>query len=553
MDKKYIISFKSGSSTVVTNETENDFFSLDIVDNESRFSVVMKPKKPFELVDFYVEFPYEFKKGDCFFAGGYQSWTTTREYKADEIQKGITKLAGITKLTKDLARLASDERIVKYTQKPGEFHSHCYTYIKNGGRVKFWGSLSEKTGFTYFKVRMNENYFSIHKDALGKIVEEPWQVFDIVYYEGGYDEVFDKYFSLTPMPEARNRCMSGYTSWYNYFQKIDEGIILRDLNGLDRVKDEVSIFQIDDGYESFVGDWLVPDPKKFPHGMKYIADKIHDKGYNAGIWLAPFSCQRASQTAKLHPDWLIKENGKPMLGCLGWGGAYTLDIYNPEARAYIKKFFDVVLNEWGYDMVKLDFLYSECMIPRAGKCRGEIMHDAMLLLRECVGDKLILGCGVPLGSALGIVDACRISCDVDLDYCGKIYNKVNVSNEVPSAQNAITNSVFRRHLNGRAFMNDPDVFFLRNDNLKFNDEQKVLLAEINNLCGNVLFVSDNAGAYDETQTERLKKYLRKTDKKILDAEYLDRDVIKIKTEQGGEICNFVFNIKKGIIMNNNIK
>lgn len=551
MDKKYIISFKSGSNTVVTNETENDFFSLDIVDNESRFSVVLKPKKPFELVDFYVEFPYEFKKGDSFFAGGYQSWTTTREYKADEIQKGITKLAGITKLTKDLARLASDERIVKYTQKPGEFHSHCYTYVKNGGKVKFWGSLSEKTGFTYFKVSMNENYFSIHKDALGKLVEEPWQVFDIVYFEGGYDEVFDKYFSLSPMPEARNRCMSGYTSWYNYFQKIDEGIILRDLNGLDRAKDEVSIFQIDDGYESFVGDWLVPDPKKFPHGMKYIADKIHDKGYNAGIWLAPFNCQRVSQTAKLHPDWLIKENGKPMLGCLGWGGAYTLDIYNPEARAYIKKFFDVVLNEWGFDMVKLDFLYSECMIPRAGKCRGEIMHDAMLLLRECVGDKLILGCGVPLGSALGIVDACRISCDVDLDYIGKIYNKLNVSNEVPSAQNAITNSVFRRHLNGRAFMNDPDVFFLRNDNLKFTDEQKVLLAEINNLCGNVLFVSDNAGAYDEMQTERLKKYLRKTDKKILDAEYLDKDVIRIKTEQGGETCNFVFNIKKGIIMSNN--
>ena len=551
MDKKYIISFKSGSNTVVTNETENDFFSLDIVDNENRFSVILKPKKPFELVDFYVEFPYEFKKGDSFFAGGYQSWTTTREYKADEIQKGITKLAGITKLTKDLARLASDERIVKYTQKPGEFHSHCYTYVKNGGKVKFWGSLSEKTGFTYFKVRMNENYFSIRKDALGKLVEEPWQVFDIVYFEGGYDEVFDKYFSLSPMPEARNRCMSGYTSWYNYFQKIDEGIILRDLNGLDRAKDEVSIFQIDDGYESFVGDWLVPDPKKFPHGMKYIADKIHDKGYNAGIWLAPFSCQRVSQTAKLHPDWLIKENGKPMLGCLGWGGAYTLDIYNPEAREYIKKFFDVVLNEWGFDMVKLDFLYSECMIPRAGKCRGEIMHDAMLLLRECVGDKLILGCGVPLGSALGIVDACRISCDVDLDYIGKIYNRLNVSNEVPSAQNAITNSVFRRHLNGRAFMNDPDVFFLRNDNLKFTDEQKVLLAEINNLCGNVLFVSDNAGAYDEMQTERLKKYLRKTDKKILDAEYLDKDVIRIKTEQGGETCNFVFNIKKGIIMSNN--
>ena len=55
-------------------------------------------------------------------------------------------------------------------------------------------------------------------------------------------------------------------------------------------------------------------------------------------------------------------------------------------------------------------------------------------------------------------------------------------------------------------MNDPDVFFLRNNNLKFTQEQKLLLARINNLCGNVLFVSDNAGDYDEKQLELLKKF-----------------------------------------------
>jgi alpha-galactosidase len=54
------------------------------------------------------------------------------------------------------------------------------------------------------------------------------------------------------------------------------------------------------------------------------------------------------------------------------------------------------LNEWGYHMVKLDFLYSVCLIPTKTKTRGQIMTEAMKFLRECVGDKLILGCGVPL-------------------------------------------------------------------------------------------------------------------------------------------------------------
>ncbi len=548
MSKKYVIKFKYKGKTVVSNDIENKYYSLDIVDTKEKFSVVLNPKCAIEMIDFYVKFPYNFKADDKFFAAGYQSWTYTREYGKDDVMKGTIKLSHIHSYLRHYASITSDDRIVTYSEKPGELHAHGYTYIRNGENMKLWGSLSEKTGYTYFKVKMNENYFSIRKDALGKKVSEPWQVFDIVYFEGTYDEVFDSYFALFKMPETRKGSMSGYTSWYNYFQNITEEIIIRDLNGLDPAKDEVSIFQIDDGYEPYVGDWL-DYCDKFPKGMKYIADKVHEKGYKAGIWIAPFSCQKVSRIAKEHPDWLIKdEKGKPQLGCIAWGGAYTLDIYNEEARAYIKKVFDVVLNEWGYDMVKLDFLYSECVTPRNGKCRGEIMYEAMQLLRECVGDKLLLGCGIPMSAAIGVCDACRISCDVDLTYKGKIYNHIHVSNEMLSAQSAINNSIFRRHLDGRVFMNDPDVFFLRNNNLKFTKEQKLLLAKINNLCGNVLFVSDNAGDYDAEQMALLKKFLKKTDEKIVSAEYTDKDIIKIVTENYGKKKDFVFNIKKGAVI-----
>ncbi len=549
MNKQYTVKYKVGSEVVTSNALENDLYKLEIENVDNRYSVTLLPKATFELVDFYAEMPYNFRSTDKFFANGYQSWTKTKEWKADEIMPSTIKLANISEFTKDLAKKTSDEWIVDYSGKKGEFHSHCYTYIKTGERVRLWGSLSEKTGYTIFKVKMKENKFYFCKDLLGKVVTEPLKVFDIVYFEGDYEEVFDKYFAMWKMPETRHGRMSGYTSWYNYFQNITEDIIIRDLGGLDPYKDQVNIFQIDDGYETFIGDWLDPNPEKFPKGMKYIADEIHKKGYKAGIWLAPFNCQKVSRMAKEHPDWLIThENGEPMVGCIAWGGAYTFDIYNENVREYLRHVFDVVLNEWGYDMVKLDFLYSQCIKPRHGKSRGEIMCDAMEFLRECVGDKLFLGCGVPIGPALGICDACRISCDVDLTYKGKFYSRIQVSNEMLSARSAINNSIFRRHLSGRAWMNDPDVFFLRNNNLKFTNEQKYLLGRINNLCGDVLFISDNAGDYDKHAQELIKVFFNKTDEKILTAEYLSDDVIKVVSERNGHQIPLVFNIAKGEIL-----
>ena len=549
MNKNYTVKFKYGNEIITSKEKENDYYRLEIENADGRYSVTLVPKKNFEMIDFSAEMPFHFKKGDKFFGAGYQSWTKSKEWTEDEIMPGTIKLSNISEYTKDIARKTSDEWIVNYSYKPGEFHSHCYTYVKRGDTVKLWGSLSEKTGYTIFKVKMKEGRFYFTKDLLGKVVSEPLKIFDIVYFDGDYEEVFDTYFAMWKMPATRHGMMSGYTSGYNYFQNITEDIIIRDLNGLDPYKDQVNIFQIDDGYETFIGDWLDPNPDKFPNGMKYIADEIHKKGYKAGIWLAPFNCQKISRMAKEHPDWLIKhENGKPMVGCIAWGGAYTFDIYNEEVREYLRHVFDVVLNEWGYDMVKLDFLYSQCIKPRHGKSRGEIMCDAMEFLRECVGDKLFLGCGVPIGPALGICDACRISCDVDLTYKGKFYSRIQVSNEMLNARSAINNSIFRRHLDGRAWMNDPDVFFLRKDNLKFTDEQKYLLGKINNLCGNVLFVSDNAGDYDKAAAGLLKKFFNKTNEKIVSAEYLNKSDIKLVTEKDGKKETFIFNIDKGQIL-----
>lgn len=526
-------------------------FSVITVNDESGVKLTLIPSRPITLISASLEFWHEYEKNEKFFVNGYQSWTTSGEMSAEDIYRGTTPLAGVTKYTKDMAITSGDYAFTRYEPRPGFFHSFTYTYLRRGGEFELFGSLSERNGYTVFYSDMEKHIFSVEKDVEGLTISEPYEMFDIVRLVGGYDEVFDKYFAAMGLP-AKKRIdrLTGYTSWYNYFQKIDENIILRDLKGLSRARESVNIFQIDDGYEPFVGDWLDYNGKDFPNGMKTVADAVHREGYLAGIWLAPFNVQRGkSRILKEHPDWLIRNpDGKPQLGCVAWGGAYTLDIYNPEVREHLKKVFDTVLNDWGYDMVKLDFLYSQCRTPRDNKTRGTIMCEAMDFLRECVGDKLILGCGVPLGPAFGVVDACRISCDVDLSYGGKFYNSMSINNELPSAQNAINNSMFRRHLNGRAFLNDPDVFFLRDHNLTFTWEQKLLLAKINNLFGRVLFVSDDAGEYSEAELEVLKETFRESDAKILDVKCVGARAdgnYEIKFIENGEEKLLYFNLFTG--------
>lgn len=526
-------------------------FSVITVNDESGVKLTLIPSRPITLISASLEFWHEYEKNEKFFVNGYQSWTTSGEMSAEDIYRGTTPLAGVTKYTKDMAITSGDYAFTRYEPRPGFFHSFTYTYLRRGDEFELFGSLSERNGYTVFYSDMEKHIFSVEKDAEGLTISEPYEMFDIVRFVGGYDEVFDKYFAAMGLPAKKHiDRLTGYTSWYNYFQKIDENIILRDLKGLSRARESVNIFQIDDGYEPFVGDWLDYNGKDFPNGMKTIADAVHREGYLAGIWLAPFNVQRGkSRILKEHPDWLIRNpDGKPQLGCVAWGGAYTLDIYNPEVREHLKKVFDTVLNDWGYDMVKLDFLYSQCRTPRDNKTRGTIMCEAMDFLRECVGDKLILGCGVPLGPAFGVVDACRISCDVDLSYGGKFYNSMSINNELPSAQNAINNSMFRRHLNGRAFLNDPDVFFLRDHNLTFTWEQKLLLAKVNNLFGRVLFVSDDAGEYSEAELEVLKETFRESDAKILDVKCVGARAdgnYEIKFIENGEEKLLYFNLFTG--------
>lgn len=521
----------------------NDDFNLEVKEDKNHLKVTLCPSRDVEVLSFYAKRRYDFSGDTKFMANGYQSWTDTKEFTKYERIPGaglVTKSPVDKKLG---LKYVGDYNFVNQETTDGCFHSHGFAYVSKNGKIDLFGSLSDKTGYTVIYADMNNDIIRFSKDIEGVVISKPYDILDLYIDSGEYDAVFDRYFAAMGVTPLTDKKIKGYTSWYNYYQNISQDIVLRDLESLAKQKEYVNTFQIDDGYQTAVGDWLSIDLKKFPSGMKHIADSIHSKGFQAGIWLAPFGAQKNSKLAAEHPDWLIKDKkGKPIPVGANWGGFYALNIYNDGAREYIKKVFDVVLNDWGFDLVKLDFLYAACIVPLYGKSRGEIEYDAIDLLRECVGDKKILGCGVPMMPCFGKVDYMRIGADMALSWQHTILRK-NMHREDVSTPNAVHNSIYRRCLNGRAFLNDPDVFLLRRTNIKFTVEQQKLLAKFIKLFGSVLFMSDNIADYDSDQLETFKDVLT-DDAKILAINEVN-DIVFIDYSQNNKEHTLKFNVATG--------
>nr|BAV13128.1 alpha-galactosidase [Clostridium cellulovorans] len=517
---------KVSFSNQYSNEDFEAICKIDKNKNIENFTLVINPKAQLVIDELIIRMPYKFKESHRIFMNGYQSWTDSKEFFIDDKIRTISSLAKPV-IKKYQFHKYGDYTFKKYSRKKGELHGYTYTYIREGENLDLLGSLSEKSGFTIFEVNTKENKVIINKECKGLSINSAYIPFKLFYENGKEKEVFDSYFQAMNIPKPRFKPATGWTSWYNYYQDINQEVILENLNNFKAFNKEIEFFQIDDGYQTAVGDWLSIDAKKFPKGMKYIAETIKKNGHKAGIWLAPFVCEKNSEIFKSKQHWLLRdEKGEAVLAGSNWSSFYALDIYNSEVREYLQRVFSVMLDQWGYDMVKLDFLYAVCLVPRKDKTRGQIMTEAMEFLREIVGDKIILGCGVPLGPAFGLVDYCRIGCDVSLDWDDKFYMR-KLHRERVSTLNSIGNAIGRRHLDGRAFLNDPDVFLLREENIYLNETQKETLAMVNNIFGSLLFTSDNLKNYKARQFDVYDKAMDLKDIKIESVENYKNGIVEI--------------------------
>lgn len=493
-----------------------------------------------------VECDYTTPDVACVFANGFQSWTVTREYRTNEKMYAPTALMRAILYGKLGVKLglsgAGDYKICKFKPRKGFFYGFSYGYTRIDNRVDLVGSLSERNGYTIVQYDVPARKLILSFDVEGMHVQQSedalWRV---ARFTGEYDSVFDAYFQAMGIEPQDVPRLRGYTTWYNYYQNISQSQIHRDLDALASVSYKTDIFQIDDGYQTAIGDWLTPRTDTFPDGMKALAERIHSKGMLAGLWLAPFACTAKSRVFREHPEWLVRDNGNLYYAGANWGGFYALDTELPEVREHIRHFFDVILHDWSYDLVKLDFLYAVATVPRNGKPRGRIMCEAMDFLRECCADKRILGCGVPLMPAFGKVDYCRIGADMSLNWSVNRWD----SREGVSTPHTLCDTIYRRHLDRRAFGNDPDVFLLRDNNIRIPLEKRARIAQINSMFGRVLFISDNVADYSDEQMRMLMQTFESEPCRDVSVRQIAPYKLSIDYTQGGKRQNLSINLRNG--------
>lgn len=152
----------------------------------------------------------------------------------------------------------------------------------------------------------------------------------------------------------------GWNCWNTFGRNINEQIILESTDAF------VRLGLPSYGYEYIVLDdcWalperdpetgkIVPDPAKFPHGMKYVSDYVHSKGLKFGM----YSCA-GTRT------------------CGDFPGSFDHEFL--DARTFA---------EYGCDFLKYDF----CYLPETAN--GPLMYRRMgLALRNCGREILFSAC-----------------------------------------------------------------------------------------------------------------------------------------------------------------
>ena len=212
-----------------------------------------------------------------------------------------------------------------------------------------------------------------------------------------------------------------WCSWYGHDTKINDSIIKKTLSLIQKYELSFTHILIDDGWTTR-GDWLSPDPTKFPD-LKQTIDDIHEYKLKAGLWFSPFLADSGSDLYQSQPDWFVKHKNKPVQGLKTmpvWESLipqrYLLNFDLPEVKNYTKKYLKQAVEKWGVDLIKLDFLYAPYFDPNHDSPIVPTSHLTWLLsyIKDEYPKVETIACGAPFKESSELVDVIRVSKDTAL-------------------------------------------------------------------------------------------------------------------------------------------
>jgi alpha-galactosidase len=425
---------------------------------------------------------------------GFQSWSHSHW------QTQAERMPRLRSFLRSLSLPYGDYAWVDYSTRPGEGHSHSWTTLHYGTAqtpLTVVGARTEDDAYLVIHHRPHHRELWLDWDIQGLVASKPIRL-EAVIWTDCLD--LQPYFDWRGWNHRALPRLTGWTSWYEHKTAVDRPAVTAALASAASQAFKPQIIQLDDGWQPAVGDWLTTN-SKFPGGLAADADRIRKAGFTPGLWLAPFVAEPRAQIQRQHPEWFLVDpaTGKPLRAGFnpGWSGwlnpwFQVLNPCLPEVQAYVRQSLQQATETWGFDFLKLDFLYSTALLPLNGLTRAQVCTQALDLIRQTVPKTTLLGCGVPLASAARRVDYCRIGPDVDKFWDFRplawLRNRERISNT-----NAIDNALTRYPLNQQAFGNDPDVFFLpqtQESNNRLTNHQAHTLFLTNILTGHLVFTSN---------------------------------------------------------------
>lgn len=314
---------------------------------------------------------------------------------------------------------------------------------------------------------------------------------------GAVEDLLDSYATLVKK-ENRVRLNPwnpvGWCSWYHYFGDLAWEDVVRNVETArgDRKSFPFEVFQVDDGYECDIGDWLKAKPDYPP--LDGLARAITRSGFRAGIWTAPFSAAETSDAVADHPGWMVAEGGQPKFCHRSWNRTiYALDLTQPAVQAHIFDLFGT-LKKAGFDYFKIDFLFGSAMPGdrRRNVTPIQAYREGLRVIRKAVGRSFVLGCGAPLLPSVGLVDGMRIGEDT------APYWKTKPSAfEGPNAYFALKNALLRQFMHRKFWTNDPDCVLLRDREIELSRNERELYALACGALDNMMIDSDNLALVGE--------------------------------------------------------
>lgn len=314
-------------------------------------------------------------------------------------------------------------------------------------------------------------------------------------------------------PKKIKKAPIGWCSWYRYYAGISTDLIMKNLREM-RKNPALSFVQIDDGYQTHMGDWLT-FTEKFPGGLAPLVKSIKSEGKEPALWVAPFIASADSELAREHREMLAKDDsGNPLVSeKLTYGGWrdtpwHAIDFTNQSSIEYIKKVFSYYRHELGIKYFKLDACYWGAIkgyrFSNPNATRIENYRLGMKAIHEACGeDTIILGCNAPMWASLGLCHAMRVSDDIERKR-GRI---IQLARE----------TINRIWMNESLYMIDPDCLCLNNLGEQHAEPCDYRIHSATVLLANgILMLGDGLAELAQEKLELIEKIIevRLADKKI---------------------------------------